>query len=64
MMVEHVAVMLADLRAQNALPPRVGPKCPLLTSWKEAARNALALISACTTFYSARKLGAQQEVES
>ncbi|KAL3915367.1 MAG: hypothetical protein SGPRY_007247 [Prymnesium sp.] len=65
MMFEHVAVMLADLRAQNALPPRVGPKCPLLTSWQEAVRNALALlISACTTFYRARKPGAQQEGES
>lgn len=64
MMVEHVAVMLADLREQNALPPRLGPKSPLPTSWQEAARNARALISAYTTFFRARKPGAQQEGES
>ncbi|KAL3905117.1 MAG: hypothetical protein SGPRY_011027, partial [Prymnesium sp.] len=58
-MAAHVAAMVNDLRARQALPARFIGSDLAVEDWLEAARNARALLSAYSVCFREKKGGAQ-----
>ena len=55
LMAAHVAAMVEDLRARQALPARLLAADSVVKDWREAARNARTLLSAYSVCFRERK---------